>query len=81
MTWTPREFFITVYTDIIANGLQLQCAPLINWMCAICTAWNNNKAISSAGHVLLSVPLANAILMEHCLQLVICLDRCSMSEL
>jgi hypothetical protein len=69
--WTPREFFTTVYSDIVTNGLQLQCAPLVNWMYSICTARNAREAISRVGHQPLNVPLANAVLREHRHQLVL----------
>jgi hypothetical protein len=70
-TWTPRDFFSMVYAEIVANGLQLQCAPLANWMCAACTARANGELISRVGHVTVTVPLADTSLREHRHQLVL----------
>jgi hypothetical protein len=53
-----------VYAKIVTNGLQLQCAPLINWMCATCTANNPGEAISRAGHPFLRVPFDDSALLE-----------------
>jgi hypothetical protein len=63
--WTLQEFFTTVYEDIIANSLQLQCMPLLNQICAICTAQFDGKAISWVGHAAMMVPLADSMLWEH----------------
>jgi hypothetical protein len=70
-TWTPREFFTAIYSDIVANGLQLECASLTNWMCATCTARAPGEAISRVGHLPVLVPLADAMLRQHRHQLVV----------
>jgi hypothetical protein len=35
--WSPRDFFMMVYPQLVATGLQVQCEALINWMCVSCT--------------------------------------------
>jgi hypothetical protein len=63
-SWTPRDFFTMVYAEILTHGLQAQCVPLLNWICATCTANNAGEAISMAGHASLTVPLADSALRE-----------------
>jgi hypothetical protein len=63
--WSPRDFFMMVYPQIVATGLQVTCEALVNWMCVSCTTRAAGEMLSRGGHEALIVPRLDRTLREH----------------
>jgi hypothetical protein len=63
--WSPRDFFMMVYPQLVARGLQVVCEALVNWMCISCTTRAAGEMISRAGHEAANVPRLDQVLREH----------------
>jgi hypothetical protein len=42
--WSPWEFFMMVYPQLVATGLQVACEALISWICVACTTCGNQRS-------------------------------------
>jgi hypothetical protein len=60
-----------MYTQIVNAGLTADTIPLVNWICAACTAQVVAGVQSNLGHAPLRAPLADNALQAHHHQLFI----------
>jgi hypothetical protein len=63
--WSPRDFFMMVYPQIIATCLQVVCEALVQWMCISCTTCALGEMLSRVGHASMNVPCLDRVLREH----------------
>jgi hypothetical protein len=65
---TPRQFFESVYSQILAEGRVAEMEPFIRWMCTTCTARHDQGAgqvLTSVAQLAYVVPPADMELRGH----------------